>query len=232
MSKHALLIGGSSGIGLALAKRLLAQSYQVTVISREPKGLPQEANHFQADICNTQIALPEIEEPIDALIYLPGTIDLKPFASLTLDHFKKEFDINFFGAVRAVQTYLPKLKESAKPSLTFVSSVAAKLGMSYHTSIASAKAALEGFCLSLAAELAPTVRVNAVAPSLTQTPLSQPLLDNEKKLEASAKRHPLQRVGTAEDIASAINYLISDEACWITGQILSVDGGFSSLRLI
>ena len=113
MSTHALLIGGSSGIGLALAKRLLAQSYQVTVISREPKGLPSEMNHISADIADTEALLPVIDTSIDALVYLPGTIDLKPFGSLTLDRFKKEFDINFFGAVRAVQTYLPKLKESS-----------------------------------------------------------------------------------------------------------------------
>ena len=232
MQKHILLIGGSSGIGLSLCNLLIEKGYQVTVLSRKKNETPDEATFLSTDVCDLNTSLPTIDTDITGIVYLPGTINLKPFSSLTLDDFKQDFEVNYFGAVRCIQHYLPLMTSSKSGSITLISSVAATTGMNYHTSIGSAKAAVEGLCLSLAAELAPNIRVNAVAPSLTKTPLSETLLNTEKKLEASALRHPMKTVGEPEDIAHAIRYLISDNARWITGQIIPIDGGFSSLKII
>jgi NAD(P)-dependent dehydrogenase (short-subunit alcohol dehydrogenase family) len=171
-----------------------------------------------------------LPERLDGLVYLPGSITLKPFHRLTREDFLHDMEVNFFGAVAAIQSALPALKSSPSASLVLFSTIAVAQGMTFHASIASAKAAVEGLALSLAAELAPNIRVNVIAPSLTDTPLASPLVNSEAKLDAAAKRHPLRRIGSAQDVASLAAWLLSDASSFMTGQILRPDGGLSSVR--
>ncbi|NBV39267.1 MAG: SDR family oxidoreductase [Verrucomicrobia bacterium] len=168
---------------------------------------------------------------MDGTVYCPGTIQLKPFHRLTPEDFLKDFQINCLGAVAALQSALPALKASGKASVVLFSTVAVVQGMLMHASIATAKGAVEGLTRSLAAEWAPVIRVNAIAPSLTDTPLAGNLLNADSKKEAAGKRHPLQQIGKPEDLASLVAYLLSDASSFMTGQVLSVDGGLSSVRL-
>jgi len=230
MGKKYLVIGGSSGIGDALVEQLLQREEEVAVISRNEGDLSDKVEFHSSDVCDFEKELPDVEE-IRGLVYLPGTINLRPFKQLSLEDFEKDLKINYLGAVRAVQHYAPKIKGDPNGSIVLISTVAVGLGMPFHTSISGAKGALQGFALSLAAELAPKVRVNVVSPSLTDTPLAEKLLDSDTKRENLSKRHPLQSVGEPGDIASMIRFLLSDEAKWITGQVMHVDGGLSTLKL-
>jgi len=232
-NKHLLIIGGTSGIGAELVSQLIGQGHQVTVISRGIASLsnPQAAvSYHHADVTDHQQPLPVIDQPIDGLVYCPGSINLKPFRSLKTDDFVQDFQVNLVGAVRCVQQYLPKLQAAANPSVILFSTVAVKTGMSFHASVSAAKGAVEGFGRSLAAELAPKVRVNVIAPSLTATPMAEKLTNSEAKLKASEERHPLKRIGQAAEIAAMARHLLSDEAGWITGQVFHIDGGMSSLK--
>ena len=167
---------------------------------------------------------------LDGLVYCPGSIRLEPFQNLKLDAFREDFELNLIGAVRAMQAALPALKAGTRPAVVFFSTVAVSTGMPMHASIASAKGAIEGLTRSLAAELAPSIRVNAIAPSLTATPLAARLLRSDRQQEAAARRHPLDRIGQPEDIAAAARFLLSEQADWITGEILAVNGGMGSLQ--
>lgn len=232
-NKHLLIIGGTSGIGAELVSQLIGQGHQVSVISRGIASLsnPQAAvSYHHADVTDHQQPLPVIDQPIDGLVYCPGSINLKPFRSLKTDDFVQDFQVNLVGAVRCVQQYLPKLQAAANPSVILFSTVAVKTGMSFHASVSAAKGAVEGFGRSLAAELAPKVRVNVIAPSLTATPMAEKLTNSEAKLKASEERHPLKRIGQAAEIAAMARHLLSDEAGWITGQVFHIDGGMSSLK--
>jgi 3-oxoacyl-[acyl-carrier protein] reductase len=226
-----LIIGGSRGIGRALAESLLAGGHEVWVGSRERGDTPAGAEWFSYDA--RVDALPDrvLSEPLDGLAYLPGSIVLKPFRSLALDQFREEFELNVLGAVRVIQAALPALKKSGQASVVLFSTVAASQGMPFHASIATAKAGLEGLTRSLAAELAPAIRVNAIAPSLTDTDLAEKLLSSPEKREAAARRHPLQRVGTTGDLAAMAAFLLQPDTAWISGQVIAVDGGMSTLRV-
>ncbi len=227
--KHYVIVGASSGIGFELAK-ILSTSNNITALSRSEKDVNNLSNttFYSVDISEENPNFPVIDKPIDGLIYCPGTINLKPFRSLRSEDYLNEWNINFLGAVKTIKHFLPQLQHAENSSIVLFSTVAVQTGMAFHASIAAAKGAVEGLTRSLAAEFAPKVRVNAVAPSLTNTPLADKLLNAEAKLKSAEDRHPLKKIGTPNDIANAVQYLLN--ANWVTGQIISVDGGMSALR--
>jgi len=230
MEKNILLIGGSTGIGLEIANQLVKEN-NVIVASRNKGELNDDIKHLEFDVLKDNIEDLDLPEKIHGLVYCPGSINLKPFKMLKHKDFEEEMNLNFLSLVKVVKGVMPKLKEAENASLVFFSTVAVKVGMPFHTSVAAAKGAIEGFAKSLAAEYAPTLRVNVIAPSLTDTPLAEKLLSNDSKKEKMSERHPLKRVGNAKDIANAAIFLLSDENSWITGQIIGLDGGLSTLNI-
>jgi 3-oxoacyl-[acyl-carrier protein] reductase len=229
MGKNILLIGGNSGIGLSTARLLQSSGHTLIAASRSSDqlsslGIPVQT--FDAENPGTL----ELPETLDGLIYFPGTITLKPFHRLTAVDFLRDFQINCLAAAVAIQQALPSLKKSPAASIVLFSTVAVAQGMAFHASIAAAKGAVEALGKSLAAELAPKIRVNVIAPSLTDTPLAEPLLGSEQKREASEKRHPLQSVGNPDDVARLAAFLLSGDSAFITGQVMRPDGGLSSVR--
>lgn len=232
-NKTYLIAGGSSGIGLALVKKLTAGGHHVTVISRTGDRLASLPNvtHLQKDVLTDDISDSELPEALDGVAYCPGSINLKPFRSLKPDAFLEDFNINVLGAVKVLQAAHKALKKTEHPSVVLFSTVAVGQGMPFHASVAAAKGAVEGLARSLAAEWAPNIRVNCIAPSLTDTPLAARLLSSDEKKEAAGTRHPLKRVGTAEEIASFAQFLLSQESSWMSGQVVGLDGGMSTIRV-
>lgn len=228
--KNILLIGGSYGIGAAIASQLQSEA-NVIIASRTNENLAAEATHITFDATKNSITDLDLPDVIDGLVYCPGSINLKPFSMLKPEAFLEDLQLNFLSLVQILKDVHPKLKASQQASVVVFSTVAVKVGMPFHTSVAAAKGALEGFAKSLAAEWAPTIRVNVIAPSLTDTPLAKRLLGNEKKKEKMDIRHPLKRVGEVADIANMATFLLSEKASWMTGQVLGVDGGMSTLNL-
>jgi NAD(P)-dependent dehydrogenase (short-subunit alcohol dehydrogenase family) len=224
-----LIIGASAGIGNAISEKLKLQGHQIFTAQRSMLQNENNTQNQQFNALEDTLDTSQLPAQIDGLVYCPGSINLKPFNRLTSSDFYNDWQINFLGAVKVIQAVLPQLK-AAKGSIVLFSSVAAQSGMTFHASIASAKAAVEGLTYSLAAELAPIVRVNAIAPSLTDTPLAQKLLADEARKEAAAKRHPLQKFGHVNDIASMACLLLSHDADFITGQVIKIDGGISNIR--
>ena len=231
--KNFLIIGGSSGIGLEIVKALNETDDEIYVGSRTNDQLSpiSGVHHLPLDVQAEPFQLEGLPDNLHGMAYCPGTIRLKPFQRLTTDDFLEDFQINFLGAVKTIQACLSRLKKSkGGASIVLFSTVAVKAGMPFHASVAGAKAAIEGLTRSLAAEFAPRIRVNAIAPSLTDTPLAQNLLSSDEKRQASADRHPLKRIGTPQEIARLAVHLLSDASAWLTGQIIQMDGGMSSLR--
>ena len=231
--KNILVVGGSSGIGLSLVKTLALKGATVYNISRtEHPDWPPGIRHLSLDVLDDLSAIADfLPEQLHGLVYSVGSITLKPFHRLTEEDFLNDYKVNVLGAARTIQQSVKHLKNAAATSIVLISSVAAKTGLPYHASVAAAKAAVEGLGLSLAAEFAAQqIRVNVVAPSLTDTPLAKNLLNSAEKREASANRHPLSKVGQPDDISSMIAFLLSDESNWITGQVIGVDGGLGKLK--
>ncbi|MEO8762598.1 MAG: SDR family oxidoreductase [Bacteroidia bacterium] len=229
MAKTYLFAGASSSMALKTASILQKEGHHVIGLSTKENAYTY--NQFYQVEKYENSFLPIIDTPIDGLVYFPGTINLKPFNRLTAKDFVTDYEINALGAVAFTQFYLNQLKQSSSASIVFISSVAAQSGMPFHASVAMAKAALEGLTKSLAAELAPIVRVNAIAPSLTNTPLADKFINTPEKTEASQKRNPMKKVGTPEEVGDAIAFLLSEKSSWITGQIIAVDGGMNNLKL-
>lgn len=226
--KTIIVVGGSKGIGNAIVTSLLS-SYNVINISRTaPEQTHQNLTHYGCDVINDE--LPDIES-VDGLVYCPGSINLKPIKRLSLDDFKADFEINVLGAVKVIQKYLPVLKNGNKPSIVLFSTVAAKLGMPFHASIAASKSAVEGLAKSLGAELAPTIRVNAIAPTVTDTELASKLLRNERMIENMNERHPLKRYLQPQEVADMAEFLISEKAASISGQVFQMDCGIVSFKI-
>jgi NAD(P)-dependent dehydrogenase (short-subunit alcohol dehydrogenase family) len=227
--KNILLIGGSYGIGLAIAKELQFEN-NVYIASRSNENLADvKATHITFDATTDTIDTSQLPAVIDGLVYCPGSINLRPFKGLKPEAFETDLQINFISLVKVIQSVLPNLLASEQASIVTFSSVAASMGMPFHTSVAASKGAIEGFAKALAAEYAPKIRVNVIAPSLTDTPLADKFLNNETKQEKSAERHPLKRFGKPEDSAQMATFLLSDKSSWISGQIFHVDGGMSTL---
>lgn len=226
-----LIIGGSSGIGRALVEQLLTEGHSLTVWAREARDLPGSVAFHAYDV--TEEADPpkdSLPAALDGLVYCPGSINLKSFRSLKAPAFREAFELNVVGAVRCLQAAERVLKKAAdQAAVVFFSTVAVQRGMPFHAGVAAAKGAVEGLTRSLAAEYAPKIRVNAIAPSLTDTPLAEKLLATEDKRQASAERHPLKRVASAEEIAAMAAFLLSDKAAFMTGQVIGMDGGLGAV---
>lgn len=223
--KTFLFIGSNSDIALEAKKQLESNGNRVICITR------QHSVELSDSLLGNPVTneLPEIENDIDGLVYFPGSITLKPFRSLKPSDFQNEFEINVLGAINAIQKYNSKLKQGS--SIVLFSTVAVQVGMPFHSAVSVAKGAIEGLTRALAAEFAPKIRVNCIAPSLTNTKMAQKFLSTPEKEEAVAQRHPLKKVGKKEDLASAVTFLLNETSEWMTGQILHIDGGMSTLKV-
>lgn len=228
--KNYLIIGGSSGIGRALVKQLKNEGNTVFASYNQTTDFASEENYFHYSV-NDEFDASFLPERLDGIAYCPGSINLMPFKRIKPEDFLSDLNLQVIGAVRVIQAVLPKLLLSEHASIVLFSTVAVQSGFNFHSQVAVSKGAIEGLCKALAAEYAPKIRVNAVAPSLTDTPLASKLLSSDEKKEANAQRHPLKRIGTAEDIAQTAAFLLSENSSWITGQIIHVDGGMSSVKV-
>ena len=226
--KNIVIIGGSKGIGNAILLQQLENNNVFNISRNAPEVTHANLKHFSLNVLED--ALPEIEN-IDTLVYCPGSINLKPIGSLSVDDFRTDFEINVIGAVKAIQKYLPTLKKGTDPSIILFSTVAVKLGMPYHASIAAAKAGVEGLVKSLGAELASVIRINAIAPTITETTLAAGILRNDRMKENMVERHPMKGYLKPEEVASMANFLISENAKSISGQIFEMDYGIVSFKI-
>ena len=223
------MIGGSYGIGLPLVK-ILNKEFNVHVACRTNDQLQSEnVNFIKFDALNDEFDNSLIPDEIHGFVYLPGSINLRPFKGLSVEAFKQDLEINLISLIKVLKTVMPKLIAADNSSIVLMSTVAVQRGMPFHSSVSASKGAIEGLTKSLAAEYAPKIRVNAVAPSIVDTPLANRFLNNDLKIEKSAQKHPMKRVGNSADIAETINFLLSDKSSWMTGQIIGVDGGTSTL---
>jgi 3-oxoacyl-[acyl-carrier protein] reductase len=226
--KTIVVIGGSKGIGLSIVK-LLTPSHRVISISRSVSNIEHEnLTHYSVDVLSGE--LPDISE-VDGLVYCPGSINLKPISRLKIEDFKNDFEINVIGAVKAIQKYARVMKDSQHPSIVLFSTVAVKLGMPFHASIATAKAGVEGLVKSLGAEFAPKIRINAIAPTVTDTELAAKLLRNERMIENITERHPLKKFLSPDEVAEMALFLLSHKTASMSGQILEMDCGIVNFKI-
>lgn len=228
-----LIIGASSGIGKQLAEELAASGHKVfaTYCKNKVQSDNESISYHYLNVLDENIVFDFLPDTVNALIYCPGSINLRPFERIKPIDFANDYTLNVIGAVKTIQAVLPKLKLAENASIILFSTVAVQTGLGFHTQVAASKGAIEGLTKALAAELAPKIRVNCIAPSLTDTPLAAALLNTDLKKEANAQRHPLKKVGSSADIANMAAFLVSEKAGWITGQILHVDGGMSTLKV-
>ena len=226
--KNIVIIGGSKGIGSAILLQQLESNIVYNISRNAPENSHPNLKPFSVDVL--QDALPDLEA-VDTLIYCPGSINLKPIGSLSIDDFRNDFEINVIGAVKAIQKYLPLLRKGTNPSIVLFSTVAAKLGMPFHASIATAKAGIEGLVKSLGAELASVIRINAIAPTITETTLAAGILRNDRMKENMIERHPMKGYLKPTEVANMAHFLISDQAKSISGQIFEMDYGIVSFKI-
>lgn len=228
-----LIIGASSGIGKKLSELLSKSGHQVfgTYYKNEiHSGNPLIKNH-QLNVLDENISFDFVPETLHGVIYCPGSINLRPFERIKPVDFLSDYNLQVVGAIKTIQAVAPKLKNSDNAAIILFSTVAVQVGLPFHSQVAASKGAIEGLTKALAAEYAPKIRINCIAPSLTDTPLAASLVNTEQKRDANAQRHPLKRIGTTEDIAHIAEFLLSEKASWITGQILHVDGGVSTIKI-
>ena len=228
-----LVIGGSSGIGYELSNKLAVQGCDVIATYNQNKVSSEKINltYHHLNVLNKEIDLNFLPQKLDGLVYCPGSVNLKSFHRIKPEEFTSDYELQVVGAVKTIQAVLPRLRQSNHPAIVLFSTVAVQMGFNFHTQVASSKGAIEGLMRALAAELAPKIRVNCVAPSLTDTPLTQSLINTDEKRAQNEQRHPLKRIGNSSDIADAVEFLLSEKASWITGQVLHVDGGISKLKV-
>jgi NAD(P)-dependent dehydrogenase (short-subunit alcohol dehydrogenase family) len=227
-----LVIGASSGIGNAITTQLIKEGHTIYgTYNTHPMEAAQPLITHYLNVLDESIDFSFLPDTLHGLIYCPGTINLRPFARIQASDFIQDFNLQVGGAIKVIQAALPALKNAGNASIILFSTVAVQLGLNFHSQVAASKGAIEGLTRALSAELAPSIRVNCIAPSLTDTPLAASLLNSEQKMVANAQRHPLKRVGTANDISEMACFLMSSKSSWITGQIMHVDGGMSSIKM-
>ncbi len=226
--KKVIIVGGSKGIGKAIVKSLIDTHIIYNISRTSPEISHSNLTHYSCNVLEND--LPEITEA-DALVYCPGSINLKPISRLSIEDFKADFEINVLGAVKSIKKYLPILKNGVNPSILLFSTVASKLGMPFHASIATAKSGIEGLVKSLGAELAPNIRINAIAPTVTDTELASKLLRNDKMIENITERHPLKKFLNPEEVADMADFLLSKKAASISGQIFEMDCGIVTFKI-
>ena len=227
-----VIIGASSGIGAALASQLIAEGNGVFgTFNKTTTNSTGFSKLHQVNILDENPDFSFLPDIIDGLVYCPGAVNLKPFGRVKPEDFVSDFQLQLGGAVKAIQACLPKLKNSRQASIVLFSTVAVQTGFNFHSLVAASKGAVEGLTKALAAEFAPKIRVNCIAPSITDTPLAASLLNTDEKKIANAQRHPLKKIGKPEDLANLASFLLSEKSTWITGQVLHADGGMSSLKV-
>jgi len=227
------IIGGSSGIGRQLSVQLLNTGHRVyaTFNEHEMRDEGERLTYHQCNVLDDPVQIDYLPDTLDGLVYCPGRINLKPFHRIQPGEYIKDYELQVVGALKMINLALPRLKSAGKASIVWFSTVAVQVGFPFHAQVAASKGAIEGLTKSLAAEFAPQVRVNCIAPSLTDTPLAKQLLSNDEKREANAQRHPLKKIGKAEDLANMAEFLLTDKSDWITGQVFHVDGGMATLKI-
>ncbi len=230
-NKNIFIVGGTSGIGLSLIKQISSKN-NIYSASRNDNNLNEyNVKHIKYDSVNDlEIDTSILPEKIDGFVYCPGSINLRPFNTLKIESFLEDYKINFLGAIKSLKIILPLMQKSDNSSIVFFSTVAVSTGMPFHSSISSSKGAIEGLTRSLAAEFAPNIRVNSIAPSIVKTNLSEKFLNSDLKIEKASERHPLGRIGKVEEISKLTAYLLSDDSRWVTGQVINIDGGIGSIR--
>lgn len=227
------IVGDSRGIGAALREQLLEAGHEVIGVSRNGVQRHVDGRAYQSlvfDAVEHPCDLSGFADRLDGLVYCPGSITLKPMRGLKREQVMRDLEVNYLGAVQTLQANLKLLQAAERASVVLFSTVAVSTGMPFHASIAGAKGAVEGLTRSLAAEWAPAIRVNAIAPSLTDTSLAEPLLNSEAKRAASAERHPSGRIASADEVASLAAWLVGPQSVSMTGQVLALDGGMSGIR--